>query len=169
MEYHFFAIPALDPRPAQDELNRVCSGRRVVSVDRQFVAAGAESFWAVCVSIAPGDGPLPDELKVPERRSGARGNGAAPTRVDYKEVLSETDFAVFAELRTWRKEAAERDGVPVYSVFTNEQLAAMVRRRPDTLTALGEIEGIGPSRLDRYGPTVLERLRGAALATKGEP
>lgn len=162
MEHLFFAIPALNSRDAQDELNRVCAGRRVVAVERQFVAAGLDSFWAFCVTVAPGAGPLPDALKTPEHRSGSRGNGAASARVDYKQVLSEADFAVFADLRAWRKEAAEQDGVPVYAVFTNEQLAEMARQRVGAIADLGAIDGIGPARLDRYGAAVLERLQAIA-------
>ena len=46
-------------------------------------------------------------------------------RVDYKEVLSPADFALFAKLRDWRKATAEQEGIPVYAVLTNEQLAAI--------------------------------------------
>jgi superfamily II DNA helicase RecQ len=157
---YFFTIPALNPQLAQEELNRFCSGQRVVAIERQFVEAGISSFWSLCVSVASGPGPLPDALKTPEDR-GRAGNDAATAsnRVDYKEVLSEADFAVYAELRNWRKETAKAEGVAVYRVFTNEQLAAMVQRRVDSLTALGDIEGIGRSRLERYGKAVLVKLQ----------
>lgn len=153
MSMHFFAIPALNPATAQDELNRFCNAHRVVSVERQLVAAGAESFWAVCVTLAPGPGPLPDVLKASEQRGAGRG------KVDYREVLDDADFARYADLRAWRKSAAEREGVPVYAVFSNEQLAEIVRQRVDSATALAAIEGIGPARVERYGVAVLERLR----------
>lgn len=165
MSQHFFAIPALDPHPAQDELNSFCEMHRVVAVEREFVAAGADSFWAVCVVTSTGNGPLPDALKSRERRSGARGESS---RVDYKTVLDEADFALYAELRAWRKAIAEQEGVPVYTVFSNEQLAEIVRRRVDTLQALGAIDGIGAARLERYGQALLERLRSAAASGTGE-
>ena len=84
MSLYFFAIPALDPHRVQDELNRFCAGQRVVAVERQFVAAGLDSYWAVCVTVASGAGPLPDALKAPERRSaeGAE-RGTLSGRVDY--------------------------------------------------------------------------------------
>ena len=156
MPFFFFAIPALDPRAAQDELNAYCAAHRVVAVDRQWQADGANSYWAVCVTTAPGPGAMPDALKA------ERGKPAA--RLDYKELLNEADFQVFADLRSWRKAVAERDGVPVYAVFTNEQLAEMATRRAGTLAALDSIEGIGPARLDRYGAAVLARLAAAAPA-----
>ena len=48
--------------------------------------------------------------------------------MDYKEILKSEDFAVFARLRDLRKEIAQAEAVPVYTVFTNEQLAQLVDR-----------------------------------------
>ena len=39
-------------------------------------------------------------------------------------MLKPEEFEVFSRLREWRKAAAEKEGVPVYTVLTNEQLAA---------------------------------------------
>lgn len=163
LQFHFFAIPALHPQDAQQELNRFCAAHRVVSVERQFVTAGADSHWAICLAVAGGPGKLPEAAKLPERR----GSSAEAARVDYKEVLSAGDFAVFAELRQWRKLAAEQAGVPVYAVFTNEQLADMVTRGVGSLTELGALDGIGPARLERYGRDVLARLQAARLTHAG--
>jgi len=63
---------------------------------------------------------------------------------------------------------AQAEGVPLYAVFTNEQLAAIVQQRVESLAALGEIEGIGPARLERYGAGVLERLQIEARARTGQ-
>ena len=168
MTMHFFTVPALSPQPAQDELNRFCASHRVVDIERQRVAAGANSYWVLCVTVSAGAGVQPDALKAPERKAGARAEaGTVAARVDYRQVLSEPDFAVYADLRVWRKAVAEQEGVPVYAVFTNEQLAEIVRRRVDRLAALGEIEGIGPARLERYGEAVLMRLRAAPRPANG--
>ena len=151
MSLHFFAIPALDSGPAQEECNRFCAAHRVVTLEKHFVVDGAQSYWTICVTVASGAGPLPDSLKVGADRTQTQ-------RIDYKTILSEADFAAFAELRAWRKTMAEQEGVPVYAVFTNEQLAAIVRRRVHDLSELGAIDGIGAARLDRYGEAVLARL-----------
>lgn len=149
-QYHFFAIPALSPQAAQAELNAFCAQRRVVALERQWLADGADSHWAVCVTVAPGAGPLPNVLK--------HERGKSATRVDYKELLSDAHFKAYSDLRTWRKATSEREGVPVYAVFTNEQLAEIVTNHIDTLAALGQIEGIGSARLERYGQLVVDRL-----------
>lgn len=52
MRYHFFSIPVAAPEGAAKALNQLLGSHRVVSIDRQFVPDGANSFWAVCVSVA---------------------------------------------------------------------------------------------------------------------
>jgi superfamily II DNA helicase RecQ len=90
-------------------------------------------------------------------------------RVDYREVLGESEFGVYAELRRLRKHLADRDGVPAYAVFTNEQLAEMVQRRVSSIQALGAIEGVGESRVGKYAEPFLAALlrlqAGAGLPT----
>jgi hypothetical protein len=56
MQHYFFAVPALGPEASQSEFNDFCAGHRVVAVERQFVAAGLDSFWSICVIVALGVG-----------------------------------------------------------------------------------------------------------------
>ena len=150
MSLHFFAIPACDPAAAEAELNRLLAASRVLAVERHFVANGEASFWAVCVRIASAPGTLPEALKA---------EAGSARRVDYREVLNEADFAVFAKLRELRKSIAEAEGVPQYAVFTNEQLAGMVRDKVRTVEALGRLDGVGPGRVDRYAARFLALLQ----------
>ena len=147
MSLHCFTIPALQPDDAAAAFNAFCQGQRVIAIERHFVADGERSYWALCVTVADSPGPLPDALT--KRR------GAADTKPDYKQLLSEADFAVFAALRHWRKAQAEAEGAPVYAIFSNEQLAEIARRRCASLAALGEIAGIGEARVQRFGAAVL--------------
>ena len=57
----------------------------------------------------------------------SKGGGGRP-RVDYKEILSADEFAVFVRLREVRKQLAATEAIPVYAVCTNEQLAAYRNR-----------------------------------------
>lgn len=43
-------------------------------------------------------------------------------KIDYRDILKPEDFTIYSKLREIRKEIAEKNGVPVYTVFTNEQL-----------------------------------------------
>ena len=143
MKYRFFMIPTTMPHAAQEELNHFCAEQRVVNVDKQFVSDGERSFWALCVCYLDGPGgPI----------------AARKGKIDYRETLNEQDFALFAKLRALRKTLAEQEGVPAYALFTNEQLAAMVQKRVTSKAALGDIEGVGTARVEKYGDAFLSVL-----------
>ena len=42
-------------------------------------------------------------------------------------------------------------GIPVYAVVTNAQLAQIAEKKPQTITALGQIEGIGQGKCEKFG------------------
>jgi ATP-dependent DNA helicase RecQ len=63
-------------------------------------------------------------------------------------------------LKAWRLEAAKRDKLSPAYVMHDKTLAALVTARPRTLEALGNVPGIGPSKLERYGKDMLEVLAG---------
>ena len=143
MKYQFFSIRANDPQSGQNELNKFCAGKKIIAVEKHFITDGENSFWAVCLTYQETDG----------MRS-STGN----VKVDYKEILNEKDFAVFARLRELRKTLAEKDGVPAYAIFTNEQLAAAVTGKVSSHKALTGIKGIGKARIEKYGKAFLEIL-----------
>ena len=152
MSMHFFFVPAARSKPAASDLNALLLKGRILTVAREFVPNGADSGWAFCVEQTAHAGPLPASLKAPVERS--RSSGA----VDYKLILSEADFAVFATLRDLRKQLAQADSVPVYAVFSNEQLAAFVTRRAASKEAMAEVAGVGPARIAKYAGAVLACL-----------
>ena len=156
MKPRFFVVPAFSPAEAEAEAeteaesNQVLAEGRVLAGQRPFVGAGESSSWAICVSLAPAPGRLPEAVKA----GGVR-------RIDDREVLDEADFAVYARLRKLRKprklrklckEIAEGEGVAPFTVFTNEQLATMVQQRVSTREAMAAIDGVGSARLERYAP-----------------
>ncbi len=121
---------------------------------KEFVSNGEDSFWAFCIEYLDG------ALGTDRSRSG----GIAAPKVDYREILSEGDFAKFVKLRDLRKALSEKEAIPAYSIFTNEQLAAMVTGKVDSLTSMSAIQGIGAARLEKYGKAFL-----ALMAEKGGP
>jgi superfamily II DNA helicase RecQ len=134
-----------------------------LSTDRRFVEIGLQSFWSILV----------DYLDVkPEIVS----EGQRPTKfrnkIDYREVLAPDVFALFAQLREFRKRLAQEEGVPVYTVFTNEQLAEVAKNRIVTKSGLEKVDGIGGARLIKYGDALvrfLESQLGASYETSSKP
>lgn len=136
-----FAIPAPEEL---EELNAYLAQHRVVSIQQYMLPNGSGGILVFVVETAGDAG---------EPKSGKR------TRVDYRERLSDEEFAAFSRLRDLRKTWADAEGVPVYTVFTNAQLAAIVERRPKTEVDLLAIEGIGEARCAKYGPSILGVIR----------
>jgi ATP-dependent DNA helicase RecQ len=105
--------------------------------------------------------PKPAPRQRSDRRAG-RGSGraAAPEPAD---VTLDADAApLFEALRTLRGELARADQVPAYVVFPDRTLAEMAVRRPRTLHGLGDIRGVGPTKLEKYGERFLAVIRSAS-------
>ncbi|MFI4988203.1 MAG: RQC domain-containing protein, partial [Alphaproteobacteria bacterium] len=78
------------------------------------------------------------------------------------EALSGADETLWQALRARRLTLAKEQGVPPYIIFHDATLLEMVRRRPRDRAALGEIPGVGRSKLERYGDIFLGVIAGAA-------
>ena len=73
----------------------------------------------------------------------------------WKNLLTEADIGIFNILREWRSNKAKKEGLPPYLLFTNEQLAHIVRQRPQSKTDLLKINGVGESKTNKYGDEIL--------------
>ena len=70
--------------------------------------------------------------------------------------LSATGEAAFAELRAWRAQQAKAQAIPPYVIFHDSVLREIAAVRPSSLDELGQIKGVGASKLQRYGAAVLQ-------------
>ena len=73
----------------------------------------------------------------------------------------EPDDPTYVALKEWRLKRSRRDEVPAYVVFHNSTLAEIAARRPSTINELATVPGVGPAKLERYGPELLEALAAA--------
>jgi DNA helicase-2/ATP-dependent DNA helicase PcrA len=71
------------------------------------------------------------------------------------------DAELFGRLRAWRKRQADALQVPAYVVFSDAVLVAVSDSHPADRSALARVSGIGPTKLDRYGESLLALLAGA--------
>ncbi|MBM0126313.1 ATP-dependent DNA helicase UvrD2 [Pimelobacter simplex] len=70
------------------------------------------------------------------------------------------DEALFERLKAWRLETAREAGedgkpLPAYVVFTDATLELIAEHKPATMAALAKVNGVGPSKIERYGDAVL--------------
>lgn len=76
------------------------------------------------------------------------------------EALGPHDQPLFEALRLWRTAEAKRQHVPPYVIFPDRTLIDLAIRKPSNLGALAGVNGVGESKLGRYGEAVLDVLRG---------
>ncbi|MDB5680478.1 MAG: recQ, partial [Sphingomonas bacterium] len=69
---------------------------------------------------------------------------------------------LFEALRTRRRELAVEAKVPPYVIFHDSVLRDMAAIKPDSLSALGTISGVGERKLEAYGDAFLQVIREAA-------
>jgi len=72
--------------------------------------------------------------------------------------LSRDEIATLDALKAVRARLAREEEVPAYVIFPDRTLREMATSRPRTLTALANLHGVGPTRLDRFGAAFLEVL-----------
>ncbi|WP_431284458.1 DNA helicase RecQ [Humitalea sp. 24SJ18S-53] len=65
----------------------------------------------------------------------------------------------FEALRAWRTATAKAQKIAPFIVFQDKTLEEIAARNPATLDGLAEVSGVGSSKLERYGPAILDVLR----------
>jgi superfamily II DNA helicase RecQ len=146
LQYAPFLLPLWPDSPEQEALNRFIRAHRIIQTRKELVCVESQTHWAILV----------EYLDAPLKESGETGK----SRVDYKEILSAEDFALFSKLREVRKKLAEDNGLPVYAVCTNEQLAEIAKQKPATVNACMKIEGIGQGKAEKYVPALIACITG---------
>jgi ATP-dependent DNA helicase RecQ len=83
----------------------------------------------------------------------------APPHASAGGAAAPVSERLFDALRTWRMTQSKAQGVPPYVIFHDAVLREIAAIRPASLDELGEIKGVGASKLTRYGTGVLEVVR----------
>ena len=146
MQVKIFNVPIDDSGEMLSELNKFLSVNRVLEVISQFYMNDNSACWCFCVkyiqSIVPTQPQQVNKIKT-----------------DYKQVLSETEFAVFSKLRECRKAMATEDGIPAFAIFTDEELAGMARLQEITTSSMKSVTGIGDKKTARYGDRMMTLMK----------
>lgn len=146
MRFHLFqyTLPA-DPQLA--ELNAFLASQAVTTVNQEIVATQGGPMLVFVVET------------VTNTNDGRSQRASGKSKVDYREVLTEEQFAVFSRLRDERKRIGDTEGVALYNIFNNAQLATMVTGRFTSVSQIAGIDGIGESRVKKYADRFLPILK----------
>ena len=88
----------------------------------------------------------------------------AAARAPAKMLVSEEDAPLLSALKAKRRALAEEARVPAYVIFTDRTLIEMAEKRPATLDDMARINGVGATKLERFGAIFLEVITGAPAA-----
>jgi ATP-dependent DNA helicase RecQ len=95
-----------------------------------------------------------------KRKARGQAHGVSPAEPS-EMIASAADAVLLERLRALRTGIAREQKVPPYVVFADRTLLEMAVRRPKSTYALGEIRGVGPMKIEKYGERFLALLRAA--------
>ena len=112
----------------EDLLNRFILNKQVKSLQAEFFEDKEDKYWTIFLEYDP----ILQEEVAQELKN-----------------LDKPQSTLLLRLKEWRKERAEKDGIPVYIICTNKQLIDIVRSAPKSLEALKLIKGFGQRQYGR--------------------
>jgi ATP-dependent DNA helicase RecQ len=65
---------------------------------------------------------------------------------------------LFERLRAWRGAAAKEQSVPAYVIFHDATLRQIAASPPSSLAELANVNGVGETKLAKYGQQILDVL-----------
>lgn len=136
MQIQTFLIPVYETLTQEHEVNRFLRTVKVLEIKRELIVIDNSAFWAICVLYL---GSVAQEKILSTKE-----------KIDYKNVLSPENFAVFSRLRKIRKKLAERDAVPAFAVFTDAELSEISKLNKISVETIKGIYGIGAKRAEKY-------------------
>lgn len=74
----------------------------------------------------------------------------------FDEGVGEINESVLEGLKNWRRNKSEELDVPAFVVMHDKTLEEISRKLPKTSEDLSKINGLGPSKLSKYGSQILE-------------
>ncbi len=76
-----------------------------------------------------------------------------------QNLTDEKSLKIISVLKKWRKATAEKMNVPPYVIFGDKTLRDIASKKPETVEALMDCNGIGENKADRFGQAIIEQLK----------
>jgi len=136
MPIRIFTIP-FDPEKelfSDEDLSQFLLNKYVKKLQSEFFQINDRAFWTVFIeyeAVVSSEKPASDDL-------------------------NEAEQLLMKRLKEWRKDKAEKEGIPVFIIATNKQFIDVIKRAPRNLEALRDIHGFGKKKIDRYGGEIVK-------------
>jgi len=141
MQIQIFSIPTHSNEHQIEEMNKFLRSHTIIDMEKHLVTTDISAYWTFCVRYVVGSQCLLIKSRV---------------KIDYRDVLDENTFKTYTILRNCRKEIADKNGIPVYAVFTNEELANIAKLPEISSSNMKNIDGIGTKKIEKYAEAIIE-------------
>jgi superfamily II DNA helicase RecQ len=134
--YRIITIPFDSSKNGFDErpINDFVINKKVVHTRAEFFQREGNAYWTLFIEY--------DEVL--EKTSDRTLQG-----------LNEPQKLLLERLKSWRKERAAKDGVPVFIIATNSEFLEIVRKAPGSYEALKGVKGFGKGKIAKYGEDII--------------
>jgi len=141
MQIELFSIPVFGSELQVEEMNKFLRAHKIIDIERRFVELGSNSFWSLMIRYIEGE-----QFSIQGSKK----------KIDYKDELAPQIFAKFTILREIRKELAIRKNVPIYTFFSNDELAKIAELDEISIPKVLQIKGIGEKKMQNFGNEIVQ-------------
>lgn len=147
----FFISPFSEPA-SHAELNNFLKAHRIINVEKRLIDGDRGTGWIFLVEYTDSD---------PSKSS-----YTMSSKVDWRDVLNPSQFAVYDLLRKKRKEIGDKTKIPLYGILSNEQLALMAQNPPKTKEDFLKIKGINEAKYKQWGDIFIKEIEKVLLTAE---
>lgn len=140
MQFKSFIIPADGNNEAEEKLNLFLRSHIIICVKSEF--SEIKNYWSFLV----------------EYMDKEHNTATSNKKVDYINLCTKEEFAIFTKIREWRKKLAAENNFPPYVILTDQQIYEIIKRKISSKNKLGEIQGIGNEKIEKYGDSIISLL-----------
>jgi ATP-dependent DNA helicase RecQ len=144
--------PSSRSKPSQPPPFDIASRQHIAS-KQDAVASRYPKASALGLSGSRESGALAPGASSPSTETFTRPRPATPEPTDN---LTPEQQALDQRLRDWRKAESEKLNVPLFFVLASATLRSIVLARPQNLTQLKSIQGLGIEKAEKFGPGIIE-------------
>ena len=149
--HDIFVSPFSEPS-SHAELNNFLKSHRIINVEKRLIDGERGTGWVFLVEYSDIDG--------------SKAGYTMSSKIDWRDVLTPSQFAVYDLLRKRRKEISDKTRIPLYGILSNEQLALMSQNLPKTKEDFLKIKGINESKYKQWGEVFLKAIESALLSAE---
>ncbi|GGG60601.1 HRDC domain-containing protein [Epilithonimonas arachidiradicis] len=146
MKVQVFRIRISDEFQASDEavVNDFLSRYDILNMNSELIQ-GEINYWSVFINYQ-------------EKTKQVNSN---KLNINSEEELSDEEKIIYNKLKEWRYEKSKELNQPPYIIFHNIHLMSIAKFKPYNLQDLEQINGLGESKIRRFGAEIIEVLENA--------